>query len=452
MGFETRAAGGRTSVLCLALAVALGSALPHAGSWYDGSRLATIESLIDRGTWSIDDSIFVRPAAAVAEGKLPYAAHERALLERGTLDKLLIDGRYYSDKSPVPALYMAGVYQVLQWTTGLVARESPAWFCYLLTLFSSGLAYVVAVYCIDRLAGQLPSPWRSLTTASFALATIALPYARQVNNHILLLALCCALLFFLRADSRRKIFAAGTLIGAGYCTDLGIGPVLVLATTGLVAFRTRRVGAVALLLAAAFPWFALHHYFNWQIGGTFTPANAHLEYLTWPGSPFTAANATGRWAHESLVDFVAYSFDLLFGKRGFIGHNLALFLALPGAVLLIRRLRPLEERREIIWAIAFFLGSWLVYAITSTNYAGGCCSVRWFVPLLAPGYYVLVLLLREKPELRPDFALLTGFGFLLALICWWKGPWMLRMVPGYWFILGGALVAWAGWRLRSRKS
>ena len=154
--------GVSRGVLLLAVAVAIVSARPYAGSWYDGSRLATVESLVDSRTWVIDDSIFVQPARAGAG--LPYPVSQTALLARGTQDKMLIGDHYYSDKSPVPALFMAGVYQVLQWTTGLVAREHPARFCYLLTLFSSGLAYVVAVCCLDRLAVSLGTATRLLVT------------------------------------------------------------------------------------------------------------------------------------------------------------------------------------------------------------------------------------------------------------------------------------------------
>ena len=256
---------------------------------------------------------------------------------RGTQDKMLIGGHYYSDKSPVPALFMAGVYQVLQWTTGLVAREHPARFCYLLTLFSSGLAYVVAVCCLDRLAVSLGTATRLLVTLSFAFATVALPYARQVNNHILLLAICSALILILTPRTRPQLFAAGTLVGVGYTIDLGLGPILVLSTVALVAWRTRSWSAVALLLGAALPWFALHHYLNWRIGGTLAPANAHAAYFAWPGSPFGLTNMTGGWAHKTVGHFVRYALDLLFGKRGFLGNNLALFLALPGFFLLTRR-------------------------------------------------------------------------------------------------------------------
>ena len=437
-------------VFAAALAVAAISARPEAGGWNDGSRLATVECLVDYRTWAIDESIFARPPPTGVDAKRPYPADKGVWLARGTLDKLLINERFYSDKSPVPALFMAGIYQVLQWATGLVAREHPDWFCYLLTLFSSGLAYVVAVCCVDRLALTLGTATRLLLTFSFAFATVALPYVRQVNNHILLLAVCCALLLVLGPRTRWQLVAGGMLVGAGYTIDLGIGPILVASVAGLVAYRTRSIKAVVILLLAAFPWFALHHYLNYRIGGTFAPANAQAAYLAWPGSPFDVSNMTGRWAHQSVGHFVTYALDLLFGKRGFLGHNLPLFLAVPGAVVLVRR--RVAETPEIIWAGCLFAGGWLVYALTSTNYSGVCCSIRWFVPLLAPAYYVLVLLLREESRYRTDLLILTLFGFLLGILMWWKGPWMERMVPGFWFIQAAALLGWLFYRFFVRKS
>ncbi|MEP6823001.1 MAG: hypothetical protein ABI946_11700 [Chthoniobacterales bacterium] len=438
------------AVVVIAALVALLSARPFAGSWNDGSRLATVECLVDYGTWVIDQSIFVQPPPASTAAPLPYPAGDTLLLSRGTQDKLFIDGHYYSDKSPVPALYLAAIYRVLQGTTGLVARTEPARFCYLLTLFSSGLAYVISVFCIDRLAQSLGTMTRLLVTASFAFATIALPYARQVNNHILILAVCCVLLSFLNPKTRGQLIAAGLLLGAAYTIDLGIGPVLVLSFIGLVAYRTRSVGKVTLVLLAAFPLFFLHHYFNWRIGGTFGPANAQPAFFLWPGAPFDASNLTGGWAHKSIGHFVAYALDLLFGKRGLLGHNLALFLTLPGVVVLLRS--RVKETPEIIWAVSFFVGGWLVYAITSNNYSGLSCSIRWFVPLLAPGYYLLVVLLRYVSRYRAELVILTLFGLVEGALMWWKGPWMPHMVPGFWFIQGGALLAWLLYRFSPRKS
>src|SRR5206468_2570945 len=115
------------AVVALATAVALLSARPYAGSWNDGSRLASVEALVDYHTWAIDESIFVRvPPRAEGAAASPYPALEPDLLAEGTKDKLWIGGHFYSDKSPVPALLMAAIYQGLQSGCGLTARSQPA--------------------------------------------------------------------------------------------------------------------------------------------------------------------------------------------------------------------------------------------------------------------------------------------------------------------------------------
>src|SRR5437588_4457539 len=187
-------------VLSAAVTVALLSAHCYAGGWNDGSRLATVECLVDYHTLAIDDSIFVRvPPATDPKRALPYPEADSGLLQTGTGEKLFINGHYYSDKSPVPALVMAGMYEVYAWCTGRTAREHADSFCYWMTVTSSGLAYVVAVWCMFVLAGclRLPLLLQLGFTASFGLATVALPYVRHANNHIFLLALLAALLLSL---------------------------------------------------------------------------------------------------------------------------------------------------------------------------------------------------------------------------------------------------------------
>lgn len=442
-------------VAFIAIVLALVSARPFAGSWNDGSRLAAVESLVDYRSWAIDDSIFVKVPQA-ADRAAPYSASDAALLHDGTQDKMWIAGHFYSDKSPVPALAMAAAYQVVQWATGLVAKESPGWFCYWLTFLSSGVAYIIAVCCMDRLAvvTGLRRRSRLLLTTSFALGTIALPYTRHVNNHILLLAVTSGLMLLIGREGKfflPRLLAIGSLIGIGYTIDLGIGPVLVVCAVAFIAWRTRSLRAVIVVLAAAFPWFALHHTLNYAVGGTFFPANAHAAYFEWPGSPFDSANLTGGWAHASVGRFIGYALDLATGRRGFLTYNLALLLALPGLCVLLRS--RVAEKSQLLFAAGFSLAAWLLYSATSTNHAGLCCSVRWFVPLLAPGFYILALTLRERPRCEADLAILTAGSVIMCTVSWWQGPWMGRMAPGFWPILVATLLAWGGYHLaRSRAA
>src|SRR5581483_12397498 len=120
-------------------------------------------------------------------------------------------------------------------------------------------------------------------------------------------------------------------------------------------YRGRRLSPILMVLLGALPWLALHHTVNYLVGGTFKPANAVPEYLQWPGSPFGPENMTGVWNHDGPGHFFIYSVALLFGKRGFIGHNLALFLLMPALVVLRRR--RIAEWPEVIFACAFCGGT-----------------------------------------------------------------------------------------------
>lgn len=298
----------------------------------------------------------------------------------------------------------------------------------------------------------MPTSLRLLLTASFGLATVALPYVRQVNSHIQLLAVTAALMLSLawlaaEAGSPRlpsyRLLLTGTLAGLGYTMDLGVGPVLLVGTFGLVIYRCRSLTAVALFGLAAVPWLILHHVLNYAIGGTFEPANAVPEYFRWPGSTFKPFSLTGTWKH-TLPSFLVYAAKLLVGGRGFLGHNLPLVLALVGFARLLRR--GAAELPEVVFAGVICVATWLVYAITSNNYSGVCASIRWFVPLLAPSYFVLAVFLREQPDYRQDLLLLTGWGALVAASMWWMGPWMKGMVPLFVPLQVTALVSWLVYR------
>ncbi|MGB8352762.1 MAG: hypothetical protein WCD79_02655 [Chthoniobacteraceae bacterium] len=450
----------RRRLLLLAIFVAILSPLPYAGSWNDGSRLASVESLVDYHSWSIDRSIFVRtPGVDISRANSPYPLNDANLVQNGTRDKLFIHGHYYSDKSPVPSLFMAGIYKIFQVFTGLTAANNPELFCYLLTLVFSGGAYVVSVWCIDAMVVNLALPCipRLLLPYSFALATIALPYTREVNNHILLLAVFSMVMLvalkYAEACSGRLISwhlaALGSLAGIGYTIDLGVGPVLVLGVVGFLAFQTRSVKVVILALLAAFPWFLLHHALNYMIGGTFKPANAVADYFLWPGSPFNAENLTGGWAHKHVAHFFVYALAMLFGKKGFIGHNLALYISIPAIVFFARN--KMKDAALIYSALGMIAGTWLIYSATSNNYSGVCCSIRWFVPLLAPFYYLLAVFLKQRPGYSIDLLILFVWGLLMGILMWVKGPWMQHMVPGYWFIEAAALISWLTYRFRIQK-
>ncbi len=355
------------AVILLTAGVAVAGALPYAVGWNDGSRLATVESLVDHGTLAIDRSVFVHPDLAQAAGGAPFGPGS---LPAGTADKVFVNGRFYSDKAPVPAVAMSALYWGLQRGTGLVARERVSRFAYLMTVTTSGASYVAAAAGMFLLALRILGSARAafVVALSFAFATITPVYSRAVNIHIVLLALAtgvavewhrlvtCAGLGAgtgvgpdtrvgptrvrpstrdpRAAASTRDLLVLGALGGAAYACDFGIGPHLLGVSVLLAWWICRRIGSALLVVAGAAPLLILHHVLNYQVGGTLGPVGAVPEYLAWSGSPFASYELTGGLHHASARALLRYAVDLLIGARGFVRFNLPLLLLAPALPIL----------------------------------------------------------------------------------------------------------------------
>jgi hypothetical protein len=418
-----------------ALLLAAVSARPDAGSWNDVSRLATVEALVEHHTFAVDDT----------------------LLGAGTKDKLLIQGRFYSDKPPTLQMFLAAGYQVWRWCGGPTPRENLHLFCRVMALLCGVPAYVATVLCTHRLGWLLglPRAWRWWFTASLALATVALPYARNVNGHLPQLAATAALFVQLAwlspgnptgapVPTRGRLFLVGTFAGLAYTMDLGVGPVLLVCLAPLLLYRCRRWDLLAGAVLGALPWVALHHAVNYAIAGTWRPAGSVMEYLNWPGSAFDEQNATGTWKHD-LPGFLVYTTGLWFGARGFLSHNLVLFLAPPALVLVLRD-RTSPWRPEVLFGAAFAAGNTLLFGALSNNFSGWNVTVRWFLPLLVPGYATVALAARLRPRVRELFLLLSFWGGLLAVSMWRVGPYAdYGAVPWVWEVQAAAAVSVLGW-------
>lgn len=436
----------------VALAVAAAGARPFASGWNDGSRLASVESLVTRGTFCIDGSVFLHPTPDLFDRGTPPYDPDNELLRKGTFDKLLIDGRYYSDKPPLVSVPLAGAYRGLMALGAPTPGARPDVFAWVVCVLLSGTGYAVAVGCLWALGTRvgLPPAWRLAWLAAFALCTVLPTYTRSVNNHIAQLgavALVCVLLCRIsdRAAEGRtawlSLLGAGFVTGFAYNLDFGIGPPLVPAVLVLVAVRTRRALPVLACGLGMAPCVVAGHAINFAIGGDWLkPLNMNPEYLAWPGSPF-ATTMTGMVRTRYFAQFL-YTLDLLFGKKGFLTHNPPLLLAVTaGAWVLVRRAG--RERAELLALAAWCLAGWLMYGVLSKNHGGACVSVRWFVPFLVPGFWLLAVLLKERPEFRRDFAALAAWGAVLAASAWSVGPCWMRVVPAYWWVFGGSLLTWA---------
>jgi hypothetical protein len=409
-------------IFAAAMLIALASAGRRPEGANDSSQLAAVECLVDYRTFAIDDSVFA------------------------TVDKAFIHGHFYSTRPPLPTLLLAAAYQTMQWAVGLKAGADPGRFAYAMTVAGSGVAYALALCCCFALGGRLGLSlgWRIGLTAWFGLGTLALPYVRAVNAHILLLAVAMAIVLWLpqlceRHELRRwHVLSLGGLAGFGSTLDLGTGPVLLLCTAGLVVYRLRRISALAGFALGALPWLTLHHAINYDIGGTWKPYSAVPEYFQYEHSSFDAASLTGVLNKHTPGTFVVYAVRMMADRYGFLNCNILVVLAVVSGVVLVRR--KAAETPEVLFAGTWFVGTWLLYALGSSNYGGRCLSIRWFVPLLAAAWYVLAVGLRRVTELGRPCRILGGWGIAAGPALWWAGPWLSHNVSFLWALFPAALL------------
>jgi len=277
---------------------------------------------------------------------------------------------------------------------------------------------------------------------------------RNVNNHIVLLGVAVPLFLGLDAlaanpNSKHswRALGLGCLAGLGYALDQAAGPPLI-GAVALVAFRTRSVGSALLFVLGALPWFAIHHIVTYSIGGTIGPYSAVPEYYRWPGSPFDESNLTGVWGNLGVWGTLTYAAEmLLLSKRSFLLNNLPLILVFPAIRVLWRRHREVKEWPELLFAFVWFLATVSIYAVGSTGYGGVCTSIRWFIPLLAAGFYTIAVALRYEPNFIGHSMTLGFWSFLVGGFLWYQGAWLDHSVASLWIVETAGITLWFADRL-----
>ena len=144
---------------------------------------------MDYRQWSIDRSVFVEPwtlprSAVALSGKSPWAPTD---LARSTACRLMVAST--RTRRRCRTCCSRASTRSLQALTGVTARTAASRFCYWLTVGTSGISYVAAVIGVLLFTRRVLGPsWQALAVAaSFALATCAVVYSRQLNPHIMLL-------------------------------------------------------------------------------------------------------------------------------------------------------------------------------------------------------------------------------------------------------------------------
>jgi len=323
-----------------------------------GSRFATVEALVDHGTYYIDRTHYVN----------------------GTVDKVRLHGRFLSSKPPMLPTYAAGVYWLHQKITGQTIGAHEHSVVQVVTLASGWLSHLIVLLYFVRLAKLLLRKELAIiaSVGAVAFAYLGVGYATTLNNHSIAAALAVAGVYYGfrigRGDDvrTRHWIMAGLILG--FLPGIDVPSTLVTGCIGLYLLVHDRKKALLLFTPALIPGIAAHLTLTYIASEGFVPVYARRELYDYPGS---------YWLREKGIDALRepkhiYLFNLLFGHHGLFSMTpLFLFSAYELGRVIRHRTALLREALVVIGIIVGFIG---FYVLQSHNYGGWCVGMRWLIP------------------------------------------------------------------------
>ena len=374
-------------IVSIALALLLAKHdVTHAGN--ETSRYSVVESVLERGTFVIDDSIFSTP------------------------DKGERDGHFYGDKPPLLTFGIIGWGRLLK-CFGIRFLERGYYRAVYLT---NVLIFVLSCltgwffYLGLRRRPRMPEPYRIAMSVLSVASTLVLSYAVTLNNHTLCASALMGLVLLLeRCEetglTRLRAFLAGIMTGLLLNLEFVTGGVL-----GLVVFvfvltsvSPRRIENVLMYAAGA---------------GLMILLEAGMNMVSY-GSPLPLYLSTHK---PSFVEknYLSYAFNILFGYEGFFLYMPALLFA--GCACASERMR---RDRVFIYMMISTAAAMLLLAVGTSDFGGWCYGYRFLIPF-APVllYYAAIYFGRPRPRLKRwklfRLALLWGVVFSVVGV---MDPW-----------------------------
>lgn len=316
----------------------------------EASRLATIQALAEQNTFVINNTEF------------------------RTVDRIVIDGRIYSDK-PLPMMVIHGMmYKLIAAISGISFNTHYYLSVFLTNLFGIGLLNVILfILFFKRLDCEVEAPLVSkiFLSVSLLMSTLLLSYGISMNNHtpaaLLLWILCMQLMDYNSKKTVVSTFIIGITAGTLLDLEIPIGSMFGLAAFVIVLLCSKERkftkttvysigGMLPIMIMVSMNYIVFDRILPQYIakGGTYTPPS-----IDWGNS-------------------ISYFSDIILGNRGFFSYMPAMLFIIP--VLLLNN-RISKNRIESILLLTVLLVI-LFYGMFTNEYGGWAYGFRYLIPII----------------------------------------------------------------------
>jgi hypothetical protein len=376
------------------------------------SRLATVYSLANYGTWRIDRPLDQEPIR----------------FERETIDKVMVDGRLISSKPPVLPLVMTAEYlflnKVLGWS--LDNERDTDWIVRTMSMSLIGGSYIMALLLYVMIL-QLFVPdafTRLILVFCLAFCTQLWGYSTHINNHVPAAGMVLAAVYIALGVGTGKV-APGRWRFLLFGFFGGLVPTIDMPGTIFVFLG-------GLYLLAKHPGRTL----TWVSIGAALPLGVHcIAMLAATGSvlpvqmrPEAYLYEASYWRSPQGIDALnepkgIYLFNMLFGRCGIFSLYPILFIGMA-ATLRAFVLSDTRYRGHIIMGAVGFIILTIYYVFKTDNYGGEAYGFRWSIvamPILLLMGSRTLLTLRARWKWM-FISVLIGVSFYSGFECA-KSPW-----------------------------
>ncbi len=354
------------------------------------SDLAAIESLVERGTFFINDSTFF-----------------------DTLDKFKRENHFFSQKSPIFHLVGAAIYAPLRQYGFSLSKDA--------SLCLRVMIFVMVILPMGWLLWLIfDHPWmrdhstrfRILLTLAFALGSLLTPFAVTFNHYVpastfLMLAVNRLCLPQSSIRNPQSATALGFWISASLACDVAPAFLLGLAVIGALKWQwlrevehrkliTKQV--IGLLIGAA-PLLLLYAALNTRILGSPFPPNLHEgKMLYYPGSYWSELKAKAERGEPTYYQ-ASYSRRLIHSTVGHKGIYWMMPLLIPATIIAARSAIRRREGGQLALAFASFPPLTIaVVMYWAFDLSGGAYGIRHCFATIPPLFCVLGLWNRTEHD------------------------------------------------------